>query len=107
MSEPRVVVATLIAKPGKEDIVETALRQAAAKVHTEPGCLLYALHRKAGAGGHFVMIEKWASAEALGVHNKAAALRELGPVLADALQGPAEITVLDPLPAGDAGLGAL
>jgi quinol monooxygenase YgiN len=78
-----------------------------AAVHGEPGCLKYALHRKAGTAGHFVMVEKWESAAALHVHGKSAAMREAGPVLAEALAGAPEVLVFEPLPAGDAELGAI
>jgi len=104
---PVVVVATLLAKPGQEELIEKTLRTAIAAVHTEPGCLKYALHRKAGTAGHFVMIEKWESAEALRVHGKAAALREAGPVLAEALEAAPEVLVFEPLPAGEAEHGAI
>ncbi|MFX0578336.1 putative quinol monooxygenase [Nocardia nepalensis] len=107
MADPYVVVATMIAKPGQEELVEKTLTAAAAEVHAEPGCLLYALHRKAGTTGHFVMIEKWASKEALHAHGRGAALRRIGEALGNALTGAAEVLVFDPLPAGDPELGAL
>ncbi|WP_431958352.1 putative quinol monooxygenase [Nocardia lijiangensis] len=107
MAEPCVVVATMVAKPGQEELVETTLRAAAPAVHAEPGCLLYALHRKAGEPGRFVMIEKWASKEALRAHGQGAALREVGAALGEALAGPPEVSVFEPLPAGDPELGAL
>ncbi|MET8777141.1 MULTISPECIES: putative quinol monooxygenase [Nocardia] len=107
MAEPCVVVATMFAKPGQEELVEKTLRAAAPAVHAEPGCLLYALHRRIGEPGRFVMIEKWASKEALRTHGQSAALREVGAALGDALTGPAEVLVFDALPAGDPELGAL
>ncbi|MEU1204603.1 putative quinol monooxygenase [Nocardia sp. NPDC005825] len=107
MADEIVVVATMIAKPGQEDLVEKTMREAAAKVHAEPGCLLYALHRRKGAAGHFVMIEKWASKDALRAHGQAEALREVGVALADSLDGPTEVLLFDALPAGDPDLGAL
>ncbi|WP_433526743.1 putative quinol monooxygenase [Nocardia pseudovaccinii] len=107
MADPYVVVATMIAKPGQEELVEKTLTAAAAAVHAEPGCLLYALHRKTGTTGHFVMIEKWASKEALHTHGRSAALRHIGEALGNALTGPADILVFDPLPAGDREIGAV
>lgn len=107
MSDPIVVVATMIAKPGQEELVEKTMREVAPKVHAEPGCLLYALHRKKGATGHFVMIEKWASKDALRAHGQADALREMGAALADALAAPTEVLLFDALPAGDPDAGAL
>lgn len=104
---PVVVVATMLAKPGQEELVEKTMRAAIAAVHQEPGCLKYAFHRKAGTAGHFVMIEKWESADALRVHGKAPALREAGPALAEALEAAPEVLVFEPLPAGDAELGVI
>ncbi len=104
---PVVVVATLRAKPGQEEVLEKGLRTAIAAVHGEPGCLKYALHRKVGTTGHFVMVEKWESAEALRVHGKSPAMREAGPVFAEALEGAPEVLVFEPLPAGDAERGAI
>ncbi|GAA2767043.1 putative quinol monooxygenase [Streptomyces paradoxus] len=106
MTEPLVLVATMVAKPGQEELVEKTLTAALPAVHAEPGCLRYALHRKAGTTGEFVMIEKWASQEALGAHMKGAAMREVGTTLAQALTGPPHLVFLDALPAGDLNAGA-
>ncbi|MCX4098244.1 putative quinol monooxygenase [Nocardia sp. alder85J] len=107
MSEPVVVVATIVAKPGEEAAVEKAVATAQEAVHAEPGCLLYAFHRNLGKPGEYIMVEKWESQEALGVHGKGQALRELGKALADILAAPLDVQVLAPVPNGDAGLGAL
>ncbi|WP_067857371.1 putative quinol monooxygenase [Nocardia shimofusensis] len=107
MSAPIVVVATIVAKPGHEDEVEKVFADAAPAVHAEPGCLLYALHRKTGATGVFVMVEKWASQEALGAHMQGAAMRGIGAALRDALAGAPDIQTLEAVPAGDAERGAL
>ncbi|MFC9678638.1 putative quinol monooxygenase [Streptomyces sp. NPDC056948] len=107
MSEPIVLVATMVAKPGQEELVEKTFKAAIPAVHAEPGCLLYALHRKAGTTGEFVMIEKWASQEALGAHMKGAAMREIGVALAQALAGPPDALFLEAIPAGAAESGAI
>ncbi|WP_330346958.1 putative quinol monooxygenase [Streptomyces sp. NBC_00582] len=107
MSEHVVLVATIIAKPGQEELVEKTFKAAIPAVHAEPGCLLYALHRKAGTTGEFVMIEKWASQEALGAHMKGAAMREIGTALAQALAGPPDALFLEALPAGSPDSGAI
>ncbi|MQY25826.1 putative quinol monooxygenase [Nocardia aurantia] len=107
MSDPVVVVATIVAKPGQEEVVEKAVAAAQEAVHTEPGCLLYAFHRNLGKPGQYIMVEKWESQEALGVHGKAQALRDLGAALADAVAAPLDVQVLAPVPGGDATLGAL
>lgn len=107
MTDPVVLVATMVAKPGQEELVEKTLTAAAPKVHAEPGCLRYALHRKAGTTGEFTMIEKWASQEALGAHMKGAAMREVGAALAHALAGPPDMVFLDAISAGDPVTGAV
>jgi quinol monooxygenase YgiN len=107
MTNPVVLVATMVARPGQEEQVEKTLTEALPKVHAEPGCLRYALHRKAGATGEFVMIEKWASREALGAHMKGAAMREVGAALAQALAGPPDMVFLDAISAGDPVTGAV
>jgi len=99
-----VVVATITPLPGEEDAVRAAIVESIPKVHTEPGCELYALHEGAG---EFVMVERWESADALAVHGKADALRSLGPALAGKVAGPPEVRRLTAVPAGDADRGAL
>jgi quinol monooxygenase YgiN len=53
------------------------------------------------------MVEKWASADALRAHSKGAALAGQGPRLAGKLAGPAEVVVLQAVPAGDPAKGQL
>jgi quinol monooxygenase YgiN len=73
-------------------------------VHAEPGCELYALHE---GGGEFVMVERWASRDALAAHGKAEALTALGAALTGKVTGPPEVRRLAAVPAGDAERGAL
>src|ERR1044072_7335274 len=107
MAEPVVLVATMVAKPGQEELVEKTLTAALPAVRGAPGCLRCALHRKAGTTGEFVMIEKWASQEALGAHMKGAAMREIGIALAQALAGPPAALFLEEMPVGAPGSGAI
>lgn len=102
-----VVVATIEAAEGHEEQVEQALRATIPAVHAEPGCELYALHRDPRSPSTFVMVEKWASAEALGVHSKATALTELGKALDGLLAAPLNVRTLQPLPAGDEDKGVI
>jgi quinol monooxygenase YgiN len=99
-----VVVATITPLPGEEDAVRAAILESIPKVHTEPGCELYALHE---GTDEFVMVERWESADALAVHGKADALRSLGAALAGKVAGPPEVRRLTAVPAGDADKGAL
>jgi quinol monooxygenase YgiN len=99
-----VVVATITPLPGQVDAVREAILAAVPAVHAEPGCELYALHE---GDGVFVLVERWADAEALRVHGKAEALTTLGGQLAGKVAGPPEVTRLAPVPAGDAAKGAV
>ena len=99
-----VVVATITPKPDQVDAVREALLAAVPKVHAEPGCELYAVHE---GRGHFVMVERWESPEALKAHGSAEALTTLGGQLADKLAAPLDVRRLTAVPAGDAVKGAI
>jgi quinol monooxygenase YgiN len=99
-----VVVATIIPLPGHRDEVIAALTETIAKVHTEDGCELYALHQ---AEDRLVMIEKWASREALDAHSRGTALAALNPQLAGKVNGPPDVITLAAVPAGDPAKGQL
>ncbi len=99
-----VVVATITPLPEHRDDVIAAFAATIAQVHAEDGGELYALHQ---APGRLIMVEKWASRDALGIHSKGAALAALNPQLAGKVAGPPEVIVLDPVPAGDAAKGQL
>jgi quinol monooxygenase YgiN len=99
-----VVVATIVPKPEHRDDVIAALQGTIEQVHGENGCELYALHE---APDRLIMVEKWASSEALRAHSKGAALAALNPKLAGKVAGPPDVIVLQPVPAGDPAKGQL
>ena len=99
-----VVVATVVPQPEHRDGVIAAYTETIPKVHAEDGCELYALNQ---AEDRLMMIEKWASREALGAHNQGAALAELRSRLAGKIAGPAEVIVLAAVPAGNPAMGQL
>ncbi|RPA58478.1 antibiotic biosynthesis monooxygenase [Gordonia oryzae] len=101
-----IVVATIAPQPGTEEEVRAAILTAIDKVHKEPGCELYALHKSA-TGNEFVMIEKWESADALKVHGGAPALTELAGAIGGLLAGPLEVKTFTAVLAGDPDKGAL
>jgi quinol monooxygenase YgiN len=88
-----VVVATILPLAEHREAVVEAFVRVIPKVHTEPGCELYALTE---GEDRLVMVEKWSSVEALAVHDKG----EVGKVLAGKLAGQLDIQVLQPHPAG-------
>jgi quinol monooxygenase YgiN len=99
-----VVVATITPLPEHRDEVIAAFTAAIPQVHAEDGCELYALHQ---TSDRLIMIEKWASREALATHSTGATLAALNPQLAGKVSGPPEVIVLDAVPAGDAAKGEL
>jgi len=99
-----VVVATIVPAAEHRDEVIAAIKETIGQVHDEDGCELYALNE---APDRLIMIEKWASAEALAVHGRGANLAALNPKLAGKVAGPPEVIVLRQVPAGDPGKGQL
>jgi len=99
-----VVVATIVPLAEHRDEVVAAFKETITQVHDEDGCELYALNE---AKDRLIMIEKWASREALRVHGTSPALTAMNPKLDGKLARPPEIIVLSQLPAGDPAKGAL
>jgi quinol monooxygenase YgiN len=99
-----VVVATITPLPAHRDEVIAAFTSVIPQVHAEDGCELYALHP---TSGRLIMIEKWASREALSAHGTGATLAALNPQLAGKVSGAPEVIVLDAVPAGQADKGEL
>jgi quinol monooxygenase YgiN len=104
-TEPVIVLATFRPRPDTLDRVRAALITAAARVHAEPGCELYALHE--GKDGRLVLVEKWTSAADLETHKVADSVRDLYATTGADLAVPVEVLTLAPHPAGDATRGAL
>jgi quinol monooxygenase YgiN len=90
--------------PGHKDAVLTAPAAAVEQVHSEDGCELYALHQ---ADDRLVMIERWASADALDVHSKGPALVALTAALAGLVAGAPDVVLLEAVPAGVPAKGQL
>lgn len=57
------VIATIDAKPGKEDIVRQALLSLVPLTREEAGCLEYHVHECLGQTGRFVFYENWKTKE--------------------------------------------
>jgi quinol monooxygenase YgiN len=101
-----IIVATAFPAPEHRAEVIAAFEAATAQVHDEePGCELYALHE--GPDGRLVMIEKYASDDAVAQHGKGAGLAALRAALKDKLSAPMDVQILAPHAAGAPGKGAL
>jgi len=99
-----VVVATIVPLPEHREAVIAALTETIGQVHAEDGCELYSLNE---APDRLIMIEKWASQEALATHSRGANLAVLASKLAGKVTGAPEVIVLQQVPAGALGKGAL
>jgi quinol monooxygenase YgiN len=99
-----VVVATITPLPGQTDEVIAAFTEVIPLIHAEDGCELYALHR---APDRLIMVEKWASRDALDRHSRGANLAALNPKLAGKLGAAPEVITADAVPAGDPAKGEL
>lgn len=101
-----VIVATAFPVPEHRAEVIAAFEAAMDRVHSEePGCELYALHE--GPDNRLVMIEKYASEDALNEHLNGAGLGELRVALEGKLSSGVDVQVLSPHPGGMASKGAL
>jgi quinol monooxygenase YgiN len=101
-----IIVATAYPASEHREEVIAAFEAAIEKVHAEEdGCELYALHE--GPDGRLVMIEKYASDEAVAEHRAAAGLAALRESLNGKLSAPMDVQVLTPHPAGAPVKGAL
>jgi quinol monooxygenase YgiN len=100
-----VVVASIHPLPEHRDEVTAAFTDTIAQVHAEDqGCQLYSLH---DGEDRLVMIEKWASEEALAAHGRGPALVDLNARIAGKYLGEIDVQVLRPHPAGTAQQGTL
>jgi quinol monooxygenase YgiN len=102
-----VVVVIAQAKPGQGDAALAAFAEVAVPTHAEEGCIRYALHRSASDQDQIVLVERWASRQALDDHLASPHLTEFRQGSADLWAGPPTILVTTPLPAGDPIKGTL
>ncbi len=68
MSENLHVVATIPTDPAQGDAVRAGLDELVAATRAEEGNVSYTCYESAAAPGTFVMVEEWASQEALDAH---------------------------------------
>ncbi|GAA4394589.1 putative quinol monooxygenase [Tsukamurella soli] len=101
------VIVTAVFQPteGRKDELVAALRGAMPAVHGEPGCRKYAIHD--ASDGTVTMIEKWDSADALGVHSRGEAIGALQAAIVGLVAAPPVVTTMTPLPAGTEEQGEL
>lgn len=91
------VVATIVAKPGRGDAVAELLAGALETVRAEDGCLRYDLYRVRRDDDTLVMVEQWASSEALKAHGSSEFFVGLSGRLGPELAGPPAVRILEPV----------
>ena len=98
------VVARLLVLDGEQKAFEAAMQELAAEVRAaEPGCLLYEVYKKEGSDIEYVVLERYASREAMEAHAQSAHFQRMMPRLAPLLGGPLDIEVLEPIDAAVSG----
>ncbi len=87
-------IATVEAKPGHEAAVEAAIRPCIEGTRKEAGCHLYTVHTDLDHPGRFVFIERWASREALSLHEKEPHFLAMAKAFEPLLNGPLQVQIL-------------
>ena len=88
------IVATLKVKPGMEREFEAVAKELAAKVNAnEPGCRLYALHRREDTGDAptYVFMERYVDQAAVEAHRATDYFKALGRKMGEYMEGRAEV----------------
>lgn len=96
MSAPLDVIATIVVQPGKADEVVGIVSEYLDTVRSEEGCLRYDLYRVRREADTLVMVEQWATKEALKAHGAAEHFVAMSGRLAGVLAAAPHVRVLDP-----------
>lgn len=94
MSDPVRVLAILHADQGKGPAQVAAFEQVAPLVRAEDGCRAYDLHAVIGDPDSFVVVEEWASGDALEAHLASAHMAAYAATVGVFRSTPAEVLVL-------------
>ncbi len=102
-----VVVGSFRAEPGKEAEAVQAFKALVEPTHREQGCILYALHQGTDDPRRLSFIERWESRESLDAHLASPHVKQLLTRAEELFGDSGEITVYEPLPAGEPKKGSL
>lgn len=83
-----VVIAELVAKPGRADALRDIMVPFVAGARHEPGCEHYVLLEDRETPGRFLTYEIWTNSAALAAHMVTPEIKAVGPKLADILAKP-------------------
>ena len=95
------------ANPGRGAELLDAFGELAIATHAEEGCNLYALHRAHDDHDVIVLVERWASREALDEHLASPHMASFRRESVELLAEPSQITIVEAVPAGDPSKGLL
>jgi quinol monooxygenase YgiN len=96
MSGPLDVVATIRVQDGRADDVVAVIAEYVDAVRAEEGCLRYDLFRVRKDPGALLMVERWASKEALRAHGTVDHFVAMSTRLAELLAAAPVVQVLEP-----------
>ncbi|MGH1565432.1 putative quinol monooxygenase [Mumia sp. DW29H23] len=91
------VVATFTVKEGSGEAFEAAVAAARPAMLAQDGCERYDLQRRRKSETEYVLLEEYASGDALREHGASDAFTEFGAAVADLVAGPPEIIFLEPV----------
>ncbi len=91
------IIATLVAQEGKEDALESVLRNLIAPTRAEPGCLRYDLWVSRDDPSRFTFIEEWKSEADLEAHFETPHIANALGQFGDLLGAELELQKLGPL----------
>jgi quinol monooxygenase YgiN len=98
MEEKTVIVfASFRPIAGKEAVLQDLLSWMVGHTRAEPGCERYDLYRKQGDGDTFHLFERYRDGEALDAHRASDHYLEYRRRVADLLEAPIDVLVLDGL----------
>lgn len=97
MSEALDVIATIEVQADRADEVVAVITDYLDVVRAEDGCIRYELFRVKRDPDTLVMVERWASKEALRAHGTASHFVEMSGRLAALVAGAPKVQVLDPV----------
>ncbi|HZD17823.1 MAG TPA: putative quinol monooxygenase [Actinomycetota bacterium] len=93
------VFASFHARPGKGDELRDLLSWMVGNTRAEPGCLAYDLYRREGGDEVYHLLERYRSRQTLEAHRAAAYYAEYRRRVADLIEQPVEVKVLEPVDA--------
>jgi quinol monooxygenase YgiN len=94
-----IAIAKFVPEPESREQVRAALERVTVTTHSEPGCLLLALH--SSESGEFVQVGKWESLEHWQAHGDADSVRQLNREIEGLLASEREIDWYVPVAVGD------